>query len=195
MKLPKFTLCYNFLLILFFAAAVCAQRGPGKLLTDDEFKTSLLRLHGWSSVERTIPQTRFKFVKDGSDDLVVLVVTATRQPLLKNWTSRKYVDRYLKDKSLSQTLVRMGGPSATILSSGEMRITGRPAFYVKSTADVEGRDSIMYQALVLCEGDAYSIMLAAPREEFDSALIDFKKMAAAFWVRSAIEADKGTPIE
>lgn len=186
MNSSTFSFVPKFLLILLVAAAGYAQNSSGKFLNDDEFKTMILLPNGWSSVKPTIPQTRFKFLKDGSDGLVLLVVTATRQPLLKSWTSRKFVDRYLVDKSLSEALVRMGGPSARIIDSGEMTIADRPAFYVKSTADVNGRDSIVYQALFLCEGDSYGLMLSAPIEEFDAAVVDFKKIAAAFLVDSAI---------
>lgn len=156
---------------------------------DDKYPFSLFYPNDWKQVEPSHPQTRFKILSGYGlglklTDFSVIVIYSKEA---ESMSSSAFVKNLNINPKLVEAIVKTGAPDAKIISSGETYLNNKEAFFLKYEATYKNLDKsydlIIYQLLMLYEGNSYTLTFRALKDEFDEDFPTFQYIASTFVIR------------
>ena len=154
---------------------------------DEKFPFSVFYPKDWAQTEPSHPQTRFKITSEMGIGLSDFSVVVTSPKEISNLSSSDFANGLVKKPEIVTALLKAGLPDAKLISSGKTYLSNKEAFYIKSSGTFrnfdESFDLILYQIVLVYEGNSYSLTCRALKEDFDEYFPIFKLIASTFVVR------------
>ncbi len=157
---------------------------------DEKFPFSLIYPKDWAQTRRSHPQTRFKITSElglGSSDFSVVVTSAKE---ISNLSSSDFANGLVKRPDIVTAMIKMGLPDAKLIASGKTHLSNKEAFFIRSSGTFrnfdESFDLILYQIILVFEGNSYTLTFRASKNEFNEYFPTFKEIASSFVVRPKI---------
>jgi hypothetical protein len=154
---------------------------------DEKFPFSVFYPKDWAQTEPSHPQTRFKVTSEMGIGLSDFSVVITSPKEISNLSSSDFANGLVKRPEIVTAMLKMGLPDAKLIASGKTYLSNKEAFFIKSSGTFrnfdESFDLILYQIILVYEGNSYSLTFRALKEEFDEYFPTFKVIASTFVVR------------
>ena len=157
---------------------------------DEKFPFSVFYPKDWAQTEPSHSQTRFKATSELGIGLSDFSVVVTSPKEISNLSPSDFANGLVKRPEIVTTMLKMGLPDAKLIASGKTYLSNKEAFFIKSSGTFRNLDQsfdlIIYQIVLVFEGNSYSLTFRALKEDFDEYFPVFKVIASTFVVRPKI---------
>ncbi len=157
---------------------------------DEKFPFSVISPKDWAQTQPSHPQTRFKITSEMGIGLSDFSVVVTSPKEISNLSPSDFANGLVKRPEIVTAMIKMGLPDAKLIASGKTYLSNKEAFFIKSSGTFrnfdESFDLILYQIVLVFEGNSYSLTFRALKDEFDEYFPTFKLIASSFVVRPKI---------
>lgn len=157
---------------------------------DEKFPFSVFYPKDWAQTEPSHSQTRFKATSELGIGLSDFSVVVTSPKEISNLSPSDFANGLVKRPEIVTAMLKMGLPDAKLIASGKTYLSNKEAFFIKSSGTFrnldESFDLIIYQIVLVFEGNSYSLTFRALKEDFDEYFPVFKVIASTFVVRPKI---------
>jgi hypothetical protein len=182
------------LFIFALSGIVFGQRKDGSdglsVYRDEKFPFSVFYPKDWAQTEPSHPQTRFKATSELGLGLADFSVVVTSPKEISNLSPSDFANGLVKRPEIVNAMIKMGLPDAKLIASGKTYLSNKEAFFIKSSGTFrnfdESFDLILYQILLVFEGNSYALTFRALKDEFDDYFPIFKVIASSFVVRPKV---------
>lgn len=154
---------------------------------DEKFPFSVISPKDWAQTQPSHPLKITSEMGVGLSDFSV-VVTSSKE--ISNLSPSDFANGLVKRPEIVTAMLKMGLPDAKLIASGKTYLSNKEAFFIKSSGTFrnfdESFDLILYQIVLVFEGNSYSLTFRALKDEFDEYFPTFKLIASSFVVRPKI---------